>query len=771
MIGLLRRPWGRAGTGALTSAAVLGALVVLGPQDGNHGTDVNLLSGSAWLSSGRVGQVTLLDGPTAEVAAQVQVAPVGDVLQLAQQGSDVYVVNQSAGSVRLVDGATLRISDPAYPLQGAGAGLTAFAGPNSLYALDTRRGVFTSANPKTGRAEGQPQSMAAQVAPNTAGIDDQGRLWIMDDSSGDLFWAEGNKGHRVRGVTQPGRSLLTIAHGKPVVVDTLARRAFAVDPDTATPGNPIDLDVRPNEEVQVSGSPHQDQVYVVTPRGVLAICDLTGMSCGRVVPLASASSRLGAAVEAGNRVFVPDYSTGQVWVVDLANGNVVAKPKVLDQAKQFQLFTRDGEVFYNDPDSAQSGVIRLDGTVQSAAKFDPANPKKGLSHPVDATDVSEQPTTTATDGPLQQPGPTGGGTTTATNPPDTSTQQPPPPPPSYVPPPSPGDTSTPPPPTSETSTPPPKPVIRITPSKASPAVNEPITLMVDDTNGVKPQSATWTFGDGQTGSAAMVSHQWATAQSYHVSVQAKMPDGQDAETSRTIDVTPPPVTTVPVVIGRTQSDATAALTAASLRVTVSTVASNTVASGRVIAQNPAGGTKAAPQTIVNITVSSGKPAKVDLLANGGSAQWHSGAGTLKWDGDDGDVKGFVKPRSGWLMEDGSAPAFLETHPQWVANGYTEGTYTVRAIIAGDHFRTTVGFMAVKDAVSKGAGTFKVQVTRPNGTTTTIATVNDTAADGVMRPIDVDLTPYAGSTKVRLHVDAGPDAVQDWMSWVAPRIEG
>jgi len=217
----------------------------------------------------------------------------------------------------------------------------------------------------------------------------------------------------------------------------------------------------------------------------------------------------------------------------------------------------------------------------------------------------------------------------------------------------------------------------------------------------------------------MVSHQWGTAQAYHVIVQARMPDGQDAETSRTVDVTPPPVTTVPVVIGQTQAAATDAITAANLRVSVSTVASNTVASGRVIAQNPTGGTKAAPQAIVTLTVSSGKPAKVDLLATGSSAQWHSGAGTLPWDGNDGDAKGFVKPRSGWLMEDGSAPPFLETHPQWVANGYTEGTYTVRPIIAGDHFRATVGFMAAKDAVSKGAGTFTVYVIRPNGVATRI----------------------------------------------------
>lgn len=773
MIGLLRRPWARAGTGALTAGVVLAGIVLIGNQGANPAQNMRLLSGAAWLPSSRVGQVTLLDGSSAEVSAQVQVAPVGDVLQLAQQGSDVYTVDQSAGTIRRVDGATFDASPPETPVPGAGSGLMAFAGPKSLYAVDARRGVMVSADPKTGKATSDLRSMAAQIAPGTAGIDDRGQLWVVDDSSGDLYWANGGDDpkHKAKAV-QPGRSLLAIAKGQPVVVDTTDRRVFAVDQDTGDAVNPISIDVRPNEEVQVSGAPNDQRVYVVTTRSVLTICDLLKKkSCDEVVPLANASSRLGAAVEAGNRVFVPDYTTGQVYIVDFAAGRVVASPKVLDTGKQFQLINRDGQVFYNDPDNEQAGVIKLDGQVVPTRKYDPNDPKKGLDNAPSGGVNSSAPTESSfqsgvppQSGGSQQPdtqtsGPTAPSVTIPVPPP------PPPPPPST----SGGQsstTSTPP----SSDQPPPKPVIAITPSKASPVVNEQITLRVADTNNAAITSATWTFGDGQTATGAMVAHKWDTAKPYLVSVQAKMADGQDAGTSRTIEVTTPPDATVPVVLGQTQAQATNAITAANLRVSVQQITSNTVASGHVITQNPAGGGMAPAQSIVTITVSSGKPPVIDLLATASSAQWRSGAGTLQFDGNDGDSSGFVKPRNGFQMEDGVNRTFLETHPQWVTNGFTEGTYTLsRAIQAGDHFKATVGFMAGANA---GDGVFSFIVVKPNGTQTTVTSVRDKGSDGQLHTLDADLTAFAGATKIKLHVD-GPNtnAGQDWMSWVGPQIGG
>src|SRR5439155_2900356 len=113
----------------------------------------------------------------------------------------------------------------------------------------------------------------------------------------------------------------------------------------------------------------------------LAICDLIRGDCGTVVPIGGGGSDLGAAVEASGRLFVPDYATGHVWIVDLARGRVVAQPDVLGRATRFELVNRDGIVFFNDPASEVAGVIRLDGGVRRIPKYDPSRPDNGLTDP------------------------------------------------------------------------------------------------------------------------------------------------------------------------------------------------------------------------------------------------------------------------------------------------------------------------------------------------------------------------------------------------------
>lgn len=55
----------------------------------------------------QVGQLTLLGGSSAEVVAQVQVAPPGDRLSTVQHGTTAYAINHTAGSIRRIDGGTL----------------------------------------------------------------------------------------------------------------------------------------------------------------------------------------------------------------------------------------------------------------------------------------------------------------------------------------------------------------------------------------------------------------------------------------------------------------------------------------------------------------------------------------------------------------------------------------------------------------------------------------------------------------------------------------
>jgi hypothetical protein len=136
--------------GAATAAAMALTALVLGGAAGGHPTEtVRLLSGVAWLPSPQVGQVTLLDGTSAEVAAQVQVASRLAPIEVVQSGSTAYAVDRSAGTIRRVDGATFEAGKPSVPIAGAGSALSAFAGADTVFALDTERGVLARTDPNT----------------------------------------------------------------------------------------------------------------------------------------------------------------------------------------------------------------------------------------------------------------------------------------------------------------------------------------------------------------------------------------------------------------------------------------------------------------------------------------------------------------------------------------------------------------------------------------------------------------------------------------------
>jgi hypothetical protein len=526
----------RAGLGALLAAGLTGGLILGGLGHGYPQQQANMLSGAAWLASDRVGQLTLLDGTSAEVAAQVQVAPDGGAIGVAQQGATAYAVNRTTGTVRRVNGATFDVSPPATPLPGAGAGLMAFAAPGVLDVLDTQRGLFTDADPITLAPRIPPIPLTTRLAEGTAVVDTGNRLWLLDQTTGDLIWITDHQRHR-RQAAHPGHAQLTLANGNPVVVDPAGHTASTIDPATGLTTATTELDLHAGDTVSISGSDHANRLYLVTSAGVLDICDLTAASCDRAVPLSTAH-QLGAPTEAGNRLFVPDYTTGSVWVIDLDHAAIIAEPQVLTPPGQFQLLSRDGIVFFNDPNSERAGVIRLDGTVATTAKYDPGHPTVGLHVPgsgnarANGTDRSRA----GSNGRPQAAGQT-------LDPPGSQQQTAPPP---GILPTTPGTIplgGSPPGTTPPTTTPPPgsgPPNLRITLSKATPTVDEGITLRVGTDSGQGPASAQWDFGDGQQSAGVTTIHHWGAARTYQVSVTAMMPDGQQATTSLSITVTPVP---------------------------------------------------------------------------------------------------------------------------------------------------------------------------------------------------------------------------------------
>jgi PKD domain-containing protein/List-Bact-rpt repeat protein len=509
----------------LAMVVAVGGLVLAGIGNGYPVTRPRLSSGAAWLVSGRVGQLTLLDGSSVEVAGQVQVAEPGAGLDVVQQGSSAYVVDRSRGAVRRVDGATFEAGTPASPLPGARAGLRVFAGPDGVYTLDAEHGVLAETDPRTLARRGQLVPLSARVDPQGSVLDDAGRLWVLDGETGDLVWLDHGQRHVRPAAATAGAGMLTLAGGTPVLVDTARRTATLIDPATGTAGRSVALDLRPGERVEVSGAAQAPRLYLVTARGVLEVCDLDGGGCATAVPLDTDSGTLGAALETGGRVFVPDYTTGQVWVVDVHGWRVVARPEVLSRDTRFQLLMRDGVVFFNDPDGTRAGVIRLDGGVRAVDKYHPAGdrgrtaaptPGRPTPSPHTPSPHTSRPSTgghpPAPPGPTAHPQPSGSPSAPGT--------QPPPPPPDA-------------------------PPVQINVSTNPALVDQPVTLQVVDkppAGQPTPNAARWDFGDGQSGTGVTVTHSWHTSGVFTVAVTATFPGGTHSfvSVSLTVDAPPPP---------------------------------------------------------------------------------------------------------------------------------------------------------------------------------------------------------------------------------------
>src|SRR5581483_9710105 len=117
----------------------------------------------------------------------------------------------------------------------------------------------------------------------------------------------------------------------------------------------------------------------------------------------------------------------------------------------------------------------------------------------------------------------------------------------------------------------------------------------------------------------------------------------------------------------------------------------------------------------------------------------------------------IRPAGSIPLEDGSTPQYLETHPQWVDNfqGWITGTFSLPGpILAGDHFRATIGFrsataVGVPPVQRFGDAEFVVLAVFANGTLKEMGRAHDVGSDHHLVGVDVDLTAAAGATGIQL----------------------
>lgn len=506
---------------------VAGGLLWAVASRGDATQRVALQDGTAWLVSSKVGQAALVDGASDQVVTQVRVAGGGADLTAAQADSDVYVADSAKGDVVRVDGATYAVSQPT-SVARPGQHLTVFPGGADVFAFAEPSGLVTTADARTLRSRGS-RALVSKLGPGGGVVDGTGRLWMLDASSGDLVWLDhdGTVGRRTAAVS-PSGTRLVVAAGQAVVLTGAAVRPLG--PDGTLGAATCLADGADDAAAAVAGSPDGERVYTASGRrGVLLVSDLVRHTCDGAVDLGAANHVLGTPAETAGRVFVPDATTGQVYVVDLAR-RTVTPVRVMPTGRPFQLVPGSGFMFYNDPASELAGVIRLDGTNEPIQKYDPARPDSSL-----AAGGAGAGAGTSTGG---GPGASGGNAPATTAPATNAPAPAAPPGGSTAPTPSPGSAPAAPriAPTPTTG-PPPTGAIVIEQSAAGAATGEAVTLRVTVRDGGRLSSVLWAFGDGSTGSGAQVQHSWATPGNYTVTARVTLVDGRQAAPTAHVTVT------------------------------------------------------------------------------------------------------------------------------------------------------------------------------------------------------------------------------------------
>ncbi len=181
-----------------------------------------------------------------------------------------------------------------------------------------------------------------------------------------------------------------------------------------------------------------------------------------------------------------------------------------------------------------------------------------------------------------------------------------------------------------------------------------------------------------------------------------------------------------------------------------------------------------PLSSPTVTLPSGRQAPgpleitYDFVKNACLARWESAKGLLPCPGLDGDPAGFVIPLARANLEDGTIvnqPTLL-TFPQYLGDGFIQGTYPEYQVSAGDHFQTT---SSCELGATSCSALFQLSVLDAAGAKSDLWTLGE-FYDGKYFHLDRDLSALAGK-KVRfiLRIYALGSPVDDRALWVAPQI--
>ena len=205
---------------ALASFALVGGLLaVLVRQPGVSTTDLRATPGTAWLSGESQGQVVLAAAGGELASVSVSVANAADQLDVVDLGQSVFVHNRTVGELVRLAGVNGELKERLPAPRAEGGPTDLVRAGNNAYLVDQAKKSAQRINDDGTRLE------AKAMGEFTSWVgDDEGKLWLVDNTSGNVSSFDGTDQRTSRIVQLGADNALTSVGGDPVLVDRTNNR-------------------------------------------------------------------------------------------------------------------------------------------------------------------------------------------------------------------------------------------------------------------------------------------------------------------------------------------------------------------------------------------------------------------------------------------------------------------------------------------------------------------------------------------------------------------
>lgn len=332
----------------------------------------------AWLGSSQKGQVVHANGLSGKVDGRIDMTnAAGHPLKIVQDGNVILVIDEITGQVSRIDPAQLQVTETR---EYGATDIQVVVGSGLAYVVDSAKGSVQQINPTNLDTIGAPVSVRPTPLGQAA-IDKNGTLWALAPASGQAVpVSRGRAGTPVKVGNAHDQLALTIANGAPLVTDPNTAAAMLVGATGSM--FRVNLPSTVSAAATSSGQPRVlapatadgPLVPILAPSSGSLVLVNTATRSLSTTSLNSPGHRFGAPQVLGERVYIPDQTTGYLVVYDAANGQFDSQIPVTAHTGALQAFEQDGILWVNDENGPIAVAIDSTGAVHRIGKYATAAP-------------------------------------------------------------------------------------------------------------------------------------------------------------------------------------------------------------------------------------------------------------------------------------------------------------------------------------------------------------------------------------------------------------